>query len=85
MRSDDPVGTGPQRAARLEVGLLGHPRFTYGGLQLAFGGQRKTLPILAYLLIHREAQIARDFLAYTMWPDVAEDVALANLRRTRRS
>ena len=41
---------------------------------------RKTLPILAYLLLHRESPVARDFLAYVMWPDDEEESARNKLR-----
>ncbi len=35
----------------------------------------------AYLLLKRQHPIPRDYLAYTLWPDVTEEEARANLRR----
>ena len=44
--------------------------------------RRKTLPLLAYLLLHRGATLSRDFLAFLLWPDDEEDGARANFRAT---
>ena len=41
---------------------------------------RKTLSLLAYLLLHRETPLSRDFLAYLMWPDDTEESARSKLR-----
>ena len=38
-------------------------------------------PLLAYLILHRQRPLGRDHLAFTFWPDAAEDVARSNLRR----
>lgn len=48
---------------------------------LPFNGPPKTLPLLAYLLLHRNESIARQSLSFVFWPDEAEDSARANLRR----
>jgi len=72
----------PSRVSNgLEVALFGHVRLAFDGKPLEFGAPRKTLPILAYLLVHRDAAISREFLAFLMWPDDEEDVARNNLRR----
>jgi len=72
----------PGRTFRgLEVALFGHVRLAFDGKPFEFGAPRKTLPILAYLLVHRHAPISREFLAFLMWPDVDEEVARNNLRR----
>jgi DNA-binding SARP family transcriptional activator len=71
----------PTHAARLRVALLGHVRLEFDGKAFEFSAQRKTLPILAYLLVHRKSTVSRDFLAFTMWPDADEDAARGNLRR----
>jgi len=65
----------------LEVALFGHVRLAFNGKPFAFEAPRKTLPILAYLLVHRQAAISREFLAFLMWPDADEEVARGNLRR----
>jgi len=36
--------------------------------------------LLAYLLLHRETPLSRDFLAYLMWPDDTEESARTKLR-----
>lgn len=64
----------------LKLHLLGHFRLFYGEKPLPFNTLPKTLPLLAYLLLHR-GLIPRDVLAYTFWPDVEEAEARANLRR----
>lgn len=43
---------------------------------------RKTLPVLAYLLLHRDAAVSRNFLSFLLWPDETEDSARAKLRAT---
>jgi DNA-binding SARP family transcriptional activator/tetratricopeptide (TPR) repeat protein len=63
------------------VALLGHMRLAFDGQPIEFGAPRKTLPILAYLLLHRTGGVARDFVAFTMWPDAEEEAARGNLRR----
>jgi DNA-binding SARP family transcriptional activator len=65
----------------LRVHLLGQPRLFFDGASFQFAGKRKALPLLAYLLLHRSNRIARDFLAFTLWPDTEEPEALAALRR----
>src|SRR5512143_2898495 len=41
----------------------------------------RTLHLLAYLLLHRQATLTRDQLAFTLWPDRAEAEARGQLRR----
>jgi DNA-binding SARP family transcriptional activator/tetratricopeptide (TPR) repeat protein len=65
----------------LEVALFGHVHLSFGGKPFEFSAPRKTLPILAYLLVHRQAAISREFLAFLMWPDAQEEVARNSLRR----
>ena len=71
----------PSQSPRLEVALFGHVRLAFDGKPFEFGAPRKTLPILAYLLVHRQAAVSREFLAFLMWPDAGEEVARNNLRR----
>jgi len=65
----------------LRVHLLGQPRLFFEGAPYPFAGKRNALPLLAYLLLHRHKRIAREFLAFTLWPDADEPEALAALRR----
>ena len=69
-----------QAEARLRARLLGHVALQSEGATLPVASPRSTLPLLAYLLLHREAPIARDFLAFALWPDDDEDGARLKLR-----
>ncbi|GAC1404914.1 MAG: hypothetical protein NVSMB64_08890 [Candidatus Velthaea sp.] len=68
-------------SAPLAIRLFGQPRLTVGDAVYKLLKPRRTLPILAYLLLHRGRAIARDFLAYTISPDEDEESAVAALRR----
>ncbi|HEY1655697.1 MAG TPA: AAA family ATPase [Candidatus Tumulicola sp.] len=76
------VGDHPHTDAHGEVRfrLLGHVGVDVAGEPFKLATPRKTLPILAYLLLNREAPVARDFLAYVMWPDDEEESARNKLR-----
>ncbi|MCW3096981.1 MAG: transcriptional regulator, winged helix family, partial [Chthonomonadaceae bacterium] len=43
---------------------------------------RSGLHLLALLALHANREVARDWLAGTLWPDSLEEQSLANLRRT---
>ncbi len=64
----------------LRIRLFGHVAVEVDGAPFRLATPRKTLPILAYLLMNRDAPVARDFLAYVMWPDEEEDSARSRLR-----
>jgi len=53
---------------------------SYDGRTVRFAAAR-TLPLFAFLMLHRERPVARDLLAFTFWPDHNENDARANLRR----
>lgn len=65
----------------LRIFLLGQLRLLVDGAPYPFRGLPKTLPLLAYLLLHRRQALNRERLAFTFWPDESEDLARANLRR----
>lgn len=65
----------------LRIHLFGHLRLFYDDQPLKFAALPKTLPLWAYLLLNRAKPIPRDSLAFTLWPDVSESEARANLRR----
>lgn len=66
----------------LYIHLLGHLRLFDSRRTFEFAALPKTLPLLAYLLLHRESgPISRDKIAYTLWADETEERAKANLRR----
>jgi DNA-binding SARP family transcriptional activator len=67
--------------AALSVHLFGQPRFEFGGEAFKFAAPPKTLPLLAYLVLHRAGPVSREKIAFTLWEDETEDDARANLRR----
>src|ERR1700733_6831168 len=76
-RTDAPLsGAAPE----IRIRLFGHVCVEVKGEPFRLATPRKTLPILAYLLLNRNAPIQRDFLAYVMWPDDEEEPARTKLR-----
>jgi len=63
------------------IHFFGTPHFELVGAPFPFAGPPKALPLLAYLLLHRQAPLSRDAAAFALWPDDAEETARANLRR----
>src|SRR5579863_416985 len=70
--------SGPEFDIRIR--LFGHVAVEVNGVPYQLATPRKTLAILAYLLLNRDAPIAREFLAYVMWPDDEEEPARTKLR-----
>ena len=68
------------RQPDLRIRLFGHVAVELDGAPFRLATPRKTLPILAYLLMNRDVRVARDFLAYVMWPDEEEESARSKLR-----
>ena len=66
----------------LEVRLLGQVEVTVDGQPFRLATPRKSLQLLAYLLMHRAAAVSRDYLAFLLWPDEEEGVARGRLRST---
>jgi DNA-binding SARP family transcriptional activator/tetratricopeptide (TPR) repeat protein len=64
----------------IRIRLFGHVAVDVDGEPFRLATPRKTLPILAYLLLNRSAPVAREFLAYVMWPDDEEEPARTKLR-----
>ncbi|MDP9110156.1 MAG: hypothetical protein M3M96_00780, partial [Candidatus Eremiobacteraeota bacterium] len=65
----------------LRVELLGPARMSFDGVLYPYKAPPKCLPLLGYLLLHRETAVSREALAYSMWADDTEQEARANLRR----
>ncbi len=65
----------------LRISLFGQPSFVLDTTPLRFNAPPKTLPLFAYLLLHRAQPVAREQVAFALWPDERENVARANLRR----
>jgi DNA-binding SARP family transcriptional activator len=66
-------------ATRLHV--LGKPALFVGGRLSAFGGPRKAIALLAYVILHGERTLSRAALATHFWPDLDDEEARASLRR----
>jgi DNA-binding SARP family transcriptional activator len=66
----------------LRFSLFGHARVEADGAPYPMATPRKTLQVLAYLLLNRRARIARSHLAYLIWPDETDEGARSRLRST---
>ena len=81
-------GRTPAEAATRELGpvlgifLFGHARLTLDGAPWLMATPRKTLQLLAYLVLHRDAAVTRDYLSYLLYPDDEEESARAKMRAT---
>jgi DNA-binding SARP family transcriptional activator/tetratricopeptide (TPR) repeat protein len=67
--------------AQIRIGLFGSLQIVAGGQPIRLAAPPMTFPLLAYLLVHRERNAARETLAFTLWPEESESAAKANLRR----
>lgn len=63
------------------IRLLGNLDVTYNGVTLKLPVLPRTVPLWAYLLLHRGSAVPRPTLAYTLWPDKSEALARTNLAR----
>jgi DNA-binding SARP family transcriptional activator len=69
--------TGPA----LRICLFGQPSLEHCGAPLRLAAPPKTIPLLAYLILHGTGALTRDSVAFTLWEDESEEDARANLRR----
>lgn len=53
----------------------------FDGRELPFAAPPKTLPLLAYLIVHSGRPVLRRQAAMALWPDCEEETARSNLRR----
>jgi DNA-binding SARP family transcriptional activator len=67
---------------RLEFRLFGHLEVTLDGRPFKLATPRKSLQVLAYLLLHRGTAVSREYLAFLLYPDDEENAARAKLRAT---
>ena len=65
----------------LIIHLFSQPKLLLDSTPVKFNAPPKTLPLLAYLLIHRRQALERQNIAFALWPDDSESAARANLRR----
>jgi DNA-binding SARP family transcriptional activator/tetratricopeptide (TPR) repeat protein len=66
----------------LDVRLFGHLEVAIDGGRFNLATPRKSLHVLAYLLLHRGAPVSREYLAFLLYPDDEEGAARAKLRAT---
>jgi DNA-binding SARP family transcriptional activator len=64
------------------VRLFGQVALILDGQAFRLATPRKSLQVLAYLLLHRDAPVSRDYLAFLIWPDEDEGTARMRLRAT---
>lgn len=69
-------------AGHLEIRLFGHVEVTLDGARFKLATPRKSLQVLAYLLLHRDAAVSREYLAFLLYPDDEESAARTKLRAT---
>ena len=65
----------------LRVHLLGYARVLLDDAPLPTAGRPKTLPLFAYLLLNRRAELQRETVAAALWPEADLGEGRANLRR----
>ncbi len=64
----------------VRITLFGQPRVV-GAEGNGYTLGRKTLHVLAYLILHRDRPLLRDSVAFALFPDDLEDAARGHLRR----
>jgi DNA-binding SARP family transcriptional activator/energy-coupling factor transporter ATP-binding protein EcfA2 len=68
-------------APELEIRLFGHANVSSAGVPVKFPKRSTTLAMLALLVLQRGKPMTREALAFTLFPEVDESAALAELRR----
>ena len=66
----------------IQVRLFGPPEFRVNGAPLPRLKTRKGLHVLALLTLRHGREVARDWLAGTLWPETDERLALTYLRQS---
>ncbi len=67
-------------ATHLHVSLFGSFRLLWDGQPVAGFEQSRLQHLLAYLVLHRDAPVSRQQLAFSFWPDTTDQQARKNLR-----
>jgi DNA-binding SARP family transcriptional activator/tetratricopeptide (TPR) repeat protein len=75
------VDDGSAAPIPVRITLLGQPRVLAADGSREFALVRKSLNVLAYLVLNRGRPTARDSVAFALFPDDDEDVARGHLRR----
>ena len=73
-----------RKRGHLDIRLLGHLEIALDGEPFRLSTPRKSLQVLAYLLLHRAAPVSREYLAFLLYPDDEEGAARSKLRATLR-
>ena len=71
-----------KKGGRLAIRLFGHFEVALDGAPFRLATPRKSLQVLAYLLLHRGTPVSREYLAFLLYPDDEEGSARAKLRAT---
>jgi DNA-binding SARP family transcriptional activator len=71
-----------KNGGHLAIRLFGNLEVALDGAPFRFATPRKSLQVLAYLLLHRRAPVSREYLAFLLYPDDEEASARAKLRST---
>jgi DNA-binding SARP family transcriptional activator/tetratricopeptide (TPR) repeat protein len=71
-----------KKSGHLAIRLFGHFEVALDGAPFRIATPRKSLQVLAYLLLHRGAPVSREHLAFLLYPDDEEGAARAKLRAT---
>ncbi len=66
----------------LAIRLFGHTEMSVDGTPFKFATPRRSLHVLAYLLLNRTAPVTREYLAFLIYPDDDEVAARTKLRAT---
>jgi DNA-binding SARP family transcriptional activator len=64
----------------LQVNLLGGFQLFYDEKPVELAHSTRLQTLLAYIILHRSAPVARERLAFLFWPDTSESQARTNLR-----
>ena len=64
----------------LQIRLFGEPQLRRDADPVGYRPPARTVPLLTYLLLHRDTPLARAAVAAVFWPDLLESEALAKLR-----
>lgn len=65
---------------RLHIELLGGFKLQFNGKLITSIDTPRLHQLLAYLLLHRDIQLSRQYVAFKFWPQSTEKQALTNLR-----
>jgi DNA-binding SARP family transcriptional activator len=70
-----------QSQRMVRIALFGRPRVWVDGSDAVYTLPRKTLHVLAYLILHADRPPTRESVAFALFPDEDEERARASLRR----